>query len=77
MTKAVPKESKGEDKSKSAFEKKLRQNCKNCSEGSIKVYLAAIKRLHKLVSDGDVPITGTWLNKKELMTKYEVIINGE
>ena len=82
MTKTVPKESKSgearagqkdESTSKSAFEKKLRDKCKNCTEGSIKVYLAAIKRLHKLVSDGDVPLTGAWLNKKVLMTKYEAL----
>ena len=75
MTKAVPKESSKEKEktSKSAFEKMLRAKCKNCSEGSIKVYLAAIKRLHKLVSDGDIPKTGAWLNKKELMTKYEAL----
>ena len=51
----------------------LRAKCKNCSEGSIKVYLTAIKRLHKLVNDGDLPKTGSWLNKKELMTKYDAL----
>ena len=60
---------KGEGKS--AFEKKLRVKCKNCSNASIVVYLAAIKRLHRLIGDGNIPNTGSWLSKSELMTKYE------
>ena len=66
MTKVVPKISK-------TFEKKLRNKCKNCTEGSIKVYLASIKRLHRLVGEGDIPSTGSWLNNKELMKKYEAL----
>ena len=37
------------------------------------MYLAAIKRLHKLTGDGDIPSTGSWLNKKALMTKYDAL----
>ena len=33
--------------------------------------MAAIKRLHRLIGDGDIPLTDAWLNKKELMSKYE------
>ena len=76
MTKASPKKSpkktsNDKPKSSTSFEKKLKSKCKNCTTASIKVYLAAIKRLHRLISDGDLPDTGAWLNKKELMEKYE------
>ena len=73
MTKAGAKAkiSKAGAEKQAPFEKKLRSKCKNCSEASIKVYVAAIKRLYTLVSDGPVPSTGAWLNKKELMAKYE------
>ena len=70
MTKAGTKTSKGQAGTKSPFEKKLRAKCKNCSNASIIVYLAAIKRLHRLIGDGDIPDTGSWLKKKELMEKY-------
>jgi len=76
MTKLSPKKTKkktsnDKPKSSTSFEKKLKSKCKNCTTASIKVYLAAIKRLHRLISDGDLPETGAWLNKKELMEKYE------
>ena len=72
MTKAVPKkEEKDTEKDGNGFLKKLKSKCTNCSPASIKVYVAAIKRLHRLVGDGNIPATGAWLNKKELMEKYD------
>ena len=71
MTKSVQKEAKAKVKETGAFEKKLIKKCKNCTKGSIVVYLAAIKRLRRLVGDGTIPLTGGWLKSKELMGKYE------
>jgi len=34
------------------------------------VYYRNIKRLHLLISDGKIPLTGDWLGKKELFEKY-------
>ena len=39
--------------------------------------MAAIKRLHRLISDKELPSTGVWLNKKELMDKYEKLELGK
>ena len=54
-----------------AFEKKLRAKCERCSEASIKVYLRNVKRLHKLVGDGEIPETGAWLSKENLFSKFK------
>ena len=35
------------------------------------VYFRSIKRLYRLIDDGNVPLTGSWLLKKELMEKYK------
>ena len=85
MTKASPKKgkkvtkktSKDKPESSTDFEKKLKSKCKNCTAASIKVYMAAIKRLHRLISDQELPTTGAWLNKKELMEKYEKLPLGK
>ena len=50
---------------------KLRLVCKKCSDESIKVYFRNIKRLYKLISDGDVPDSAAWLKKDELINKYK------
>ena len=79
MTTAGPKEkgatskTKEETKNSESFEKRLKAKCKNCTAASIKVYLAAIRRLHKLTGDGNIPSTGGWLNKPELMKKYDAL----
>ena len=56
-----------------AFIKLLKKACKNCSEASIKVYERNIKRLHKLVSEKELPDTGKWLSSKDLMKKYKAL----
>lgn len=35
------------------------------------VYYRNIKRLHQLISEGPIPLTGDWLGKKELVEKYQ------
>ena len=68
MTKAGPKATKKAD---TVFATKLKKVCQKCTPQSIVVYLAAIRRLHKLTGDGEVPATGGWLNSPALMKKYE------
>ena len=68
MTKAGAKATK---KPESVFAAKLKKVCKKCTPQSIVVYLAAIRRLHRLTGDGEVPTTGGWLNSPALMKKYE------
>ena len=62
MTKTVTKES--------GFLAKLKSKCKRCSPASIQVYFRNVKRLHKLISDEDIPATGAWLSKKQLFDKF-------
>ena len=71
MTKAKAKETK--ETSKTPFLAKLKSKCTNCTASSIAVYFAAVKRLHRLISDEEVPATGAWLKKPELMKKYEAL----
>ena len=68
MTKAGTKATK---KPESVFAAKLKKVCKKCTPQSIVVYMAAIRRLHRLTGDGEVPTTGGWLNSPALMKKYE------
>ena len=58
---------------KTPFLKKLKAKCTNCTASSIAVYFAAVKRLHRLVSGEEVPASGAWLKKPELMKKYEAL----
>jgi len=71
MTKAKAKETK--ETSKTPFLAKLKSKCTNCTASSIAVYFAAVKRLHRLISDEEVPATGAWLKKPELMKRYEAL----
>ena len=50
---------------------KLKKVCPKCTQNSIDVYFRNIKRLHRLISDDDVPETAAWLGKDELMKKYK------
>lgn len=70
MTKAGAKATKKPD---GVFTTKLKKVCKKCTPQSIVVYLAAIRRLHKLTGDGELPATGGWLNSPALMKKYELL----
>ena len=45
------------------MEAKLKQSCKNCTPETIKVYFRNIKRLYKLIDDGDLPDSAGWLKK--------------
>ena len=62
---------KEDEGTKTKFMKKLKSVCKKCSPQSILVYYRSIKRLYKLIEEGELPLTGTWLAKKELMTQYK------
>jgi hypothetical protein len=71
------KEAKNEEKKESSTDKKhsgflgkLKAKCKNCTSGSIKVYMRNIRRLFRLTEEGPVPLTHTWLKKKETFDKY-------
>ena len=67
--KAVTPEKKKE-KEPSDFLEKLKKKCKNCTSGSIKVYMRNIRRLFLLTETGSVPLTDNWLKKKETFEKY-------
>jgi len=62
---------KDDTKEESKFLKKLKATCKKCTPASIKVYTRSIKRLYNLEFEGEVPATGSWLNNKKLVKKYE------
>ena len=82
MTKTTPgtKKKEGEeekketkpssDKKHSGFLDKLKAKCKNCTSGSIQVYMRNIRRLFHLTGEGPVPLTHNWLKKKETYEKY-------
>jgi len=53
------------------MEAKIKKVCKKCSPESIKVYIRTIRRLYKLVDDGKVPDSVSWLAKEELEKKYK------
>jgi len=50
---------------------KLKKVCPRCTQNSIDVYFRNIRRLYRLISDGDVPDTAAWLGKDELFEKYK------
>ena len=60
---------KGTKQKETQLFKKLKKVCKKCTEASMKVYMRNIKRLWKLVHDGDspVPLTGSWMRQKKLL----------
>ena len=44
----------------------LREECKNCTESSIRTYTFNIRALAKLAGHSSVPMHSRWLNKKLL-----------
>ena len=60
------------DKKQSKFLTKLKAICKNCTSASIMVYFRNVRRLYRLIEkEGNIPVTGDWLGKKELVEKYK------
>ena len=60
------------DKTPGKFMAKLKSVCENCTKASMMVYFRNIRRLYRLIEpDKDVPQTGDWLGKKELIEKYK------
>lgn len=55
------------------MEQKLKTACKKCTEASIKTYVRSLKRLYKLVSEKELPMSGGWLAKEDVQKKYETL----
>ena len=49
----------------------LKKQCQKCTKGTVKTYLQNIRRLYRLEFEGDVPLTGKWLDSDKLFAKYK------
>ena len=49
----------------------LKKQCQKCTKGTVKTYLQNIRRLYRLEFEGDVPLTGKWLDSEKLFAKYK------
>ena len=59
-------------KKPSKFLTKLKSVCEKCTKASMMVYFRNIRRLYRLIEkDKDVPLSGDWLGKKEVMEAYK------
>ena len=66
------KEDGSKGKTPENFIKKLKSVCTNCTTASMMVYFRNIRRLYRLIEpEKDIPLTGNWLGKKELIEKYK------
>lgn len=41
---------------------KIKTVCKNCTDATVDAYTRNVRRLHKLVGEGEVPLKAAWLN---------------
>ena len=55
------------------FLAKLKKKCTRCTPQTIQVYIRNIKRLHNLISEGDIPETGGWLSSGKLLEKFKAL----
>ena len=62
-----------EEEDNDGFLELLKKVCKKCTKKTLQTYYQSVKRLYHLTNKGSVPVTGSWLKKKELFEKYSKI----
>ena len=72
LTSKKDQKDQSKDKTPEKFMKKLESVCTNCTKASMLVYFRNIRRLYRLIEpEKDIPLTGEWLGKTELIEKYK------